>query len=83
MVGRAPAHDRRDAPPRRYYVKDHLGLVRAVVDATCGVKEGRNNGPYILPCSISSAMGMPFGPRLHFVWMPRPDRTVGLTARAV
>jgi hypothetical protein len=34
-----------EAPPRRYYVKDHLGSVRAVVDATGDVKETRDDDP--------------------------------------
>jgi len=29
----------REASPRRYYVKDHLGSIRAVVDATGEVQE--------------------------------------------
>jgi RHS repeat-associated protein len=36
----------RDAPPRRYYIKDHLGSVRVVVDATGEVKETRDYYPF-------------------------------------
>ena len=34
-----------EAPSRRYYVKDHLGSVRAVVDATGAVQETRDDDP--------------------------------------